>query len=154
MSLLTPIQILPDSDWTLLLSGKKSLLCYGLSISDRNKFLRYSISSNPNSSMSVCKAGLRCIIFERIICGVSVIKRKSAMSNPFFRYSSVAHCSNVSLIITFEQTEKSIAILDCQISFAPKSGHNITVRPFNTPTASALKQPCIPPVASHINSGI
>ncbi|VYU02535.1 Uncharacterised protein [Paraprevotella clara] len=30
LSLLTLIQILPDSDGPLLLSGKKSLLCYGL----------------------------------------------------------------------------------------------------------------------------
>ena len=31
MSLLTPNRILPDAEGTLLLSGKKSLLCYGLS---------------------------------------------------------------------------------------------------------------------------
>ena len=31
MSLLTPNRILPDARGTLLLSGKKSLLCYGLS---------------------------------------------------------------------------------------------------------------------------
>lgn len=31
LSLLTLIRILPDLDGSLLLSGKKSLLCYGLS---------------------------------------------------------------------------------------------------------------------------
>lgn len=31
MSLLTPNRILPNAGGTLLLSGKKSLLCYGLS---------------------------------------------------------------------------------------------------------------------------
>ena len=41
-----------------MLSGKKSLLCYGLSISDRNKFLRYSISSNLVDAIYACPNGV------------------------------------------------------------------------------------------------
>ena len=61
-SLLLNQSVMPDNDQTLLPVGKKSLLCYGLSINPWNKFLYYSISSRSNLSMSNCNAGLRCII--------------------------------------------------------------------------------------------
>ena len=41
-----------------------------------------STSSSPKVSMNVCNTGLRSIILARIICGVSSISRKSAMSSP------------------------------------------------------------------------
>lgn len=145
-------------------SGENALISYGIlqTLFQRQRAVRcffyciYSVSTNfsPNSSMSVCKAGLRCIILSRIICGVSVINKKSAISSPFLRCSSVAHCSRLSLNTTLEHTEVSKGILVCQTSFAPKSGHSITDLPFKTLITSGLKHPCIPPVASHINSGI
>ena len=104
--------------------------------------------------MSICKLGHRFIIFWSVIMGVSVINRKSAMSNPFSLCSSVAHCSSLSLKTTFEQTEESDNAFSCQTFFAPKSGQSITARFFNTAMVSALKQPCIPPVASHTKSGM
>ena len=48
----------------------------------RHSTLPASTSSSPKVSMKVCNMGLRSIILARIICGVSSISRKSAMSSP------------------------------------------------------------------------
>lgn len=73
--------------------GENALICYGIlqplfhgtascPIPFRHSTLPASTSSSPKVSMKVCNMGLRSIIFARIICGVSSISRKSAMSSP------------------------------------------------------------------------
>lgn len=53
--------------------------------------------------MSTCNEGLRSIIRRRIICLVSCIRRKSEMSSPASRCSSVAICSNTVETVTLLQ---------------------------------------------------
>lgn len=73
--------------------GENALICYGIlqplfhgtascPIPFRHSTLPASTSSRPKVSMKVCSTGLRSIILARIICGVSSISRKSAMSSP------------------------------------------------------------------------
>ena len=104
--------------------------------------------------MKLCNIGLRCIILARIICGVSSISRKSAMSSPRLRCSSVAIFSSRSEQVTRLQIVSSIDSRCRHSSVALRSGKRITSRSFNTCMASLLKQPCIPPVASHTKSGM
>ena len=113
-----------------------------------------STSSNFSSSISICKAGLRSIIFWSIICGVSSIRRKSAMSRPWLRCSSVAIVSNMSLTDTERQTLFSMGSLPCHSCVAPRSGISITSLPAKTWMARSLKQPFLPPVAIHNTSGM
>lgn len=113
-----------------------------------------SMISRPSSSMSVCKAGLRFIIFWRIICGVSSIRRKSAISRPWLRCFSVAIVSNMSLTDTERQTLSSMGIRVCHSCVAPRSGINTTSLPAKAVAARSLKQPFFPPVAIHSTSGM
>lgn len=73
--------------------GENALIGYGIlqpffhgtascPIPFRHSVLPASTSSSPKVSMKVCNMGLRSIILTRIICGVSSISRKSAMSSP------------------------------------------------------------------------
>ena len=64
-----------------------------------------STSSKSNVSIKVCNAGLRSTILARTICGVSSIRRKSAISNPASRCLSVAIFSNRSEQVTRLQME-------------------------------------------------
>ena len=81
--------------------GENALIGYGIlqplfhrtascPLLSRHSALPASTSSSPKVSMKVCNTGLRSIILARIICGVSSISRKSAMSSPRLRCSSVA----------------------------------------------------------------
>ena len=141
---------LRDNDRILLPSGKKSLLCDGLSINPRNKFLYYSISARSSSSMSNCNAGLRCIIWWSICLFDGEYRKKSAMSNPLLR------CSSSDVHSKTLDTTTRLHIPDNKADFyfhclvAPKSGMRVTSLPLRTCIASLLKQPFFPPVASHI----
>ena len=120
----------------------------------RSKASDYSTSARSSSSISNCNTGLRCIILVRIICGVSSISRKSAMSSSASRCSSVAISSNRSEQVALLQMDCSILALRCHSSVALRSGKRTTSRLLSTCMASLLKQPCIPPVASHTKSGM
>ena len=100
-----------------------------------------STSSNFSSSISICKAGLRSIIFWSIICGVSSIRRKSAMSRPWLRCSSVAIVSNILLTDTERQTLSSMGIRVCYSCVAPRSGISTISLPANAVMERSLKQP-------------
>ena len=74
------------------------------------------------------------------------MSRKSAISNPFLRCSSVATSSKCSLIMTLLHTAESIGILAFHASNAPKSGHNITERFFNYGQGSSREHAALAPL--------
>lgn len=115
----------------------------------------YGSSTNTNPRLSIkCWSGGCCFIsLCSAICGVSVIRRKSAMSRPLAFCSSVALSSRMLLMTTLLQTDCSNGIFDFHLSVAPRSGNRMMSRPPNTLTAIWLRQPCIPPVASQMKLG-
>ena len=84
----------------------------------------------------------------------SSIRRKSAMSNPLARCSSVAISSSTVLTDTDRQTLASMEVFCFHCSVATRSGISTTSRCASIRTAFSLKQPFFPPVASHKPSGI
>lgn len=106
-------------------------------------------SSSCSASTSCRNAGFRCIICSRMPCGVCSAIRKSAMSRPCSRCSSVAICSSDSNRVAFiPESSNSVSFLR-QSSVALRSGTSITSLPRSALIASRLRQLHLPPVASH-----
>ena len=116
--------------------------------------LCYGSSTNTNPRLSIrCWSGGCCFIsLCSAICGVSVIRRKSAMSRPLVFCSSVALSSKILLTRTCLHIDRSNGSLLFHLSVAPRSETKTTSRPLRTSTASLLKHPFMPPVANHTKS--
>ena len=97
-------------------------------------------SSRCSASTSWRNAGFRCIICSRIPCGVCSDIRKSAMSRPCVRCSSVAICSSDSNRVAFIPESSNSASFLRQSSVALRSGTSITSLPLSAWIASLLRQ--------------
>ena len=97
-------------------------------------------SSSCSASTSWRNAGFRCIICSSMPCGVCSAIRKSAMSRPCSRCSSVAICSSYSNRLAFIPESSNSASFLRQSSVALRSGTSITSLPLSAWIASLLRQ--------------
>ena len=106
----------------------------------------YSINSRSNSSISSCSAGFRLIICWSIWRCVGTVRKKSAMSRPWLRCSSVARRSSISDTTTRLQMSASRADFSRHLSVAPRSGMRVTSL---SRRAAILPARCQPDVIRH-----
>ena len=113
----------------------------------------YSINSRSNSSICSCSAGFRLIICWSIWRCVGTVRKKSAMSRPWLRCSSVARRSSISDTTTRLQMSASRADFSRHLSVAPRSGMSYLPVPKNghclPVEAAILPARCQPDVIRH-----